>query len=173
MYQKELNTMSGMWAVWDYEAYKFVDDYDKWEPLFCEDEDIIKQIDKNTFVPIYVHEDGIRAFDVKIDEDLNEREKKYIITKSEPYLLNSTGRVHISGIECIASNVRTDEAITVELEKGCYSVQIYLIAWDDEPEAFLSNGEVSPNALPDFIVVIKSNPDMDYNYRKELETFVE
>ena len=40
MYKQDLFTNSGMWALWDYETYKDVDDYDKWEPLFCEDEDI-------------------------------------------------------------------------------------------------------------------------------------
>ncbi len=31
--KKELITDSGMWAIWDYETYKEIDDYDTWEPL--------------------------------------------------------------------------------------------------------------------------------------------
>ena len=55
-----------MWALWNYEAYQNVNDYEKWEPLFCEDEDIKKQIEKKVFVPIYIFEDGCRAFSLKI-----------------------------------------------------------------------------------------------------------
>ena len=51
--------MSGMWGIWDYDTYKDIADYEKWEKLFCEDEDIEKQIAAKTFVPLYLHENGI------------------------------------------------------------------------------------------------------------------
>lgn len=51
MYKKDLTTASGMWGLWDYDTYKHIDDYDKWDSLFCEDEDIIKQIESHYFVP--------------------------------------------------------------------------------------------------------------------------
>ena len=34
-YKKDLNTASGMWGLWNYDTYKHIDDYDKWDILFC------------------------------------------------------------------------------------------------------------------------------------------
>lgn len=173
MYKNDLTTMSGMWAVWDYETYKNVYDYDEWEKLFCEDEDIKKQIEKKTFVPIYIFEDGCCGFNVKIDEELNEREKKYICVKSEQYLLKSSGKIVVSGIENIGKDVKPTESIIINLAEGNYTVQIYMLSWDEEPGSYLSNGEVSPNALPDFVVLIKSNAKMNCTYRERINTFSE
>ena len=71
MYKENLHTASGMWGLWNYNAYKHIDDYDKWEPLFCEDEDIVKQIESHNFVPIYIFEDGCRSFTVRVDDGLS------------------------------------------------------------------------------------------------------
>lgn len=54
MYKQDLDTASGMWALWDYDTYKNVNSYEEWEPLFCEDQDIEKQISKHAFVPINI-----------------------------------------------------------------------------------------------------------------------
>lgn len=139
MYKKELGTASGMWGLWNYDTYKHIDDYDKWDRLFCEDEDIVKQIESQYFVPIYIFEDGCRSFTIRIDEEISEREKKYICVQSEGY----------------------------------YSVQTYLIAWDEEPGAFLNDGEISANALSDFVVIIKSDANRNREYRTKINTFSE
>ena len=112
--RKMISTMSGMWALWDYEQYKNIDSFEDWEDLFLSDESIEKQIDLATFVPINMHIDGTYQFEVKINEKLTERENKYILKKSEKYLLKTNGLVFISGIECISNNVRDDEALKVE-----------------------------------------------------------
>ncbi|MBR1737361.1 MAG: hypothetical protein IJ736_10165, partial [Firmicutes bacterium] len=164
---------SGMFALWDHETYKHIDDYDKWEPLFVEDEDIEKQIKNNAFVPAYFHQDGCFGFELKIDEDLSDRERKYIIVQSEEYLFRSSGKAVLSGIDYIDSNVSPDEAIIIDIPEGFYSVKVYLIAWDDEPGAYLENGDVSPDALPDCIVVVKSDADRGKVYRTKVNTFSE
>ncbi len=173
MYKKDLDTASGMWGLWDYDTYKHIDDYDKWEPLFCEDEDIIKQIEVNKFVPVYIFEGGCRAFTIRIDEEISERENEYVCVQSEEYLLESTGKIIVSGIDKIEGDIDNDKVIELDLSEGYYSVKIYLIAWDEEPGAYLENGEISPNALSDFVVVIKSNADSKREYRKRLNTFSE
>lgn len=170
-YQQNLATGSGMWALWDYETYKNVDDYEKWEPLFCEDEDIKKQIQKKAFVPIYIFEDGCRSFTLKVDCELSEREKKYSCVQSEEYLFYSNGKAVLSGIENIDAEVKENEAIIFDLPKGYYSVSIYLIDWDKEPGAYLENGNVSPNALSDFVILLKSNADESKLYRQRINTF--
>ncbi len=173
MYKKELDTASGMWGLWDYDTYKHIDDYDKWDSLFCEDEDIAKQIENQSFVPIYIFEDGCRSFTIRIDEEISEREKKYILVQSEEYLLKSTGKVIVSGVDKIDKDVSSDRAIELNLPQGLYSVKIYLIAWDDEPEAFSADGEINPDVLSDFVVIIKSDADLEREYRTRINTFSE
>ena len=172
-YKKDLNTSSGMWGLWDYETYKEIDEYDRWEPLFCEDEDIIKQIENNTFVPVNIYEDGCRAFTLKIDMELSEREEKYYCVKSEQYLFCSNGKMILSGIDYIDKDVSDDEAIIIDLPKGFYTAVIYLIAWDEEPGAYLEDGSISPNALSDFVIVLKSNANENKSYRQRINTFSE
>lgn len=173
MYKKNLTTGSGMWGLWDYETYKEVDDYEKWEPLFCEDEDIQKQIEKKAFVPVYIFEDGCRSFTLKIDCGLSEREEQYVCVKSEKYLFYSNGKSILSGIDCINTNVAEDEAIIFDIPKGFYEVSIFLLSWDEEPGAYLENGSVNPNALSDFVVVLKSNANEKESYRQKINTFSE
>lgn len=173
MYQRDLLTNSGMWALWDYETYRSVDEFDKWEPLFCEDGDIAKQIEKKAFVPICIFEDGCRNFTVKIDEELSERERNYICVKSEAYIFHSNGRVILSGIDDINTAVTAKEAILMDLPEGYYSVSVYLLSWDEEPGAYLEDEKVSPDALSDFVVLLRSNADKAGTYRKRINTFSE
>lgn len=173
MYKKNLHTASGMWGLWNYNEYKHIDDYDKWEPLFCEDEDIVKQIESWNFVPIYIFEDGCRSFTVRVDEELSEREKDYICVQSEEYLLKSTGKVIVSGIDEINQTLSLGNVIELNLPEEYYSVRVYLLAWDEEPGAYMENGEISPDALSDFVVIIKSNANLEAEYRTRINTFSE
>lgn len=173
MYKKDLNTASGMWGIWNYNTYKHIDNYDKWEPLFCEDEDIVNQIESRYFVPINIMEDGSCSFTIRIDEQMSDREQKYVCVQSEEYLLKSTGRVIVSGIEKITEKIDSDNVIELNLPEGYYSVKIYLISWDEEPGAYLEDGKVSPEALSDFVVLIKSGANPEREYRTRINTFSE
>ncbi|MBQ5734906.1 MAG: hypothetical protein IIV51_05940 [Lachnospiraceae bacterium] len=173
MYKKDLNTSSGMWGLWNYNTYKHIDDYDKWEPLFCEDEDIVKQIESHNFVPVYIFEDGCRSFTIRVDEELSEREKRYVCVQSEEYLLKSTGKIVVSGIDEINKELSPNNVIELDMQEGYYSVKIFLLAWDEEPGAYLENGEINPDALSDFVVVVKSNADLKGEYRTKINTFSE
>ena len=173
MYKKDLNTSSGMWGLWNYNTYKHIDDYDKWEPLFCEDEDIVKQIESHNFVPVYIFEDGCRSFTIRVDEELSEREKRYVCVQSEEYLLKSTGKIVVSGIDEINKEISPNNVIELDMQEGYYSVKIFLLAWDEEPGAYIENGEINPDALSDFVVVVKSNADLKGEYRTKINTFSE
>lgn len=61
----------------------------------------------------------------------------------------------------------------MDLREGYYGVKVYLLAWDEEPGAYLENGEISPDALSDFVVVIKSNANLEKEYRTRINTFSE
>lgn len=172
-YKKNLTTGSGMWALWDYETYKSVDDYEKWEPLFCEDEDIKKQIEKKAFVPVYIFEDGCRSFTLKVDGGLSEREQRYSCVRSEEYLFYSNGKAVLSGIDHIDAGVTENEAIIFDIPKGYYGVSVYLLSWDEEPGAYPEDGTVSPHALSDFVVLLRPNADENKPYRHRINTFSE
>ena len=169
--EKDLATMSGMWALWDYKEYENISSMEEWEKSFLEDSDIEKQIDISKIVPIYIHSDGCFKFRIKINEVLNERENKYILAKSNEYLFKSSGTAILSGIENIEKNISDNECLKATLPKGTYSVVIYLIEWDAEPKMKLKNGNPSPDALPDFIVSINTTSDISKSYRKSIETF--
>ena len=173
MYKNDLHTSSGMWGLWNYNTYKHIDDYDKWEPLLCEDEDIVKQIESHNFVPVYIFEDGCRSFTIRVDEELSEREKRYVCVQSEEYLLKSTGKIVVSGIDEINKELSPNNVIELDMQEGYYSVKIFLLAWDEEPGAYLENGEINPDALSDFVVVVKSNADLKGEYRTKINTFSE
>lgn len=169
--RKKIYTMAGMWSLWDFKQYNNINSYEEWENLFLNDKDIVKQIELSKFVPIYLHTDGSYLFEVKINEKLTERENKYVVKKSQKYLLKSDGEVILSGIEFISNSVNEDEVIKVNLDNGFYSVEIYLIAWDAEPNMKLEDGCASSDALPDIIIGINKVEENNETYRKSIETF--
>lgn len=63
--------------------------------------------------------------------------------------------------------------IELDLPEGYYSVKTYLISWDEEPGAVLENGEISPDALSDFVVIIESGVNPETEYRTKINTFSE
>lgn len=59
----------------------------------------------------------------------------------------------------------------VKLEKGFYSVSIYAILWDKEPNMRLDTGYASRDALPDFIICLDKISNTNNIYRKFIDTF--
>lgn len=169
--EKAIPTSSAMWGLWDYEEYKTVVTYEDWHALFCENEAIKEQVSKAKFVPIYIHSDGCYQFKVKIDEPLSSREKQYVFMQSQEYLFESSGRAVLSGIEGINRMVSTSDGIIFDLSRGNYAVSICMVDWDKEPSMKLPNGAPSPDALPDFIVLVNSDVSVQGNYRQDIETF--
>lgn len=167
--RKILSTNGGMWALWDYEQYKDITTLEEWEKCFCNDCDILKQIDISKIVPVNMNSDGCYEFEIKIDEALSDRESKYIYIKSEEYLFETDGTAIFSGIEHVDSDVG-DDCIRLSLEKGKYSVTVCMMDWEAEPGMQLKNGKPAPGALPDFIITINKTNGSG-NYRKSLETF--
>lgn len=169
--EKCIDTMSGMWGLWDYVHYQDVASFDDWEKLFCEDEDIEKQIAASAFVPVYIHSDGCCQFRVKVDSPLSERETKYLLVQSEEYLFHTDGRAVLTGIENIGCNALEEEGIFLELAPGDYAVSVCLIEWDKEPGMTLEDDSPAPDALPDFVVLIRSGANAAQPFRQKLDTF--
>ncbi len=45
-------TDSWMLCLFNYDDFSHINDYDSWDKELCEDEDIMRNIDKGNFVPI-------------------------------------------------------------------------------------------------------------------------
>jgi hypothetical protein len=170
-WKKTLATSSGMWGIWDYETYKNISNYDQWSRYFEEDNNIVQQIINNHFVPINIGSDGVFEFNIKMNENLTDREKKYVIASSEPYLIKSNGILKISGIEYIDKNIREEQCISVKIEPSMYSVIIRLIDWKQEMGMVQSDGKPKKEALSDFIIEISENICQNKNNNISLKTF--
>lgn len=152
---KVLTTSFGMWGLWDYEKYKNVENYNEWSVFFDEVDDIMKQITSHSFVPINIGSDGAFEFKVIFEEDLNDRERKYILVSSKPYLIKSSGLLKLSGIEYIGGKIKDRDCITIPTGENKFVVVIHLIDWKAEKSRFSSDSQFLSRTLPDFIIEIK------------------
>lgn len=102
---------------------------------------------------------------------ISQKEKnEYLLVPSQPYLLTTSGKVCISGLEHV-SRVLDDGISVIELSPGQYVVQINLIDWNQEPGAVGDDGNPTDIALPDMIVFISDIISPNMAYRTEIETF--
>jgi len=100
--------------------------------------------------------------------ELDSRETKYLIVRSQPYRQTSTGSVGVSGLESVAVPPESGTG-TVAIPPGDYAVTVHLIAWDEEPGMQTDSGP-APGALPDYIVLV--NPaSAGTTFRTAVKTF--
>ena len=166
----DLATDSGMLCIWDSRSFAGISDYESWEEELCEDADILRHLHAGHLVPLNL---GDGAFAVELrqgnPDSMSAREREYLLVPSQPYLLNSTGRILISGIEQVGGDPRS--FLDLELAPGKYTVHVQLIDWPAEPGSKDANGDPTPNALPDMIVFIQPEGRDAPAYRKDLLTF--
>lgn len=157
-------TDAGMLCLWDPSAFANIVDYDHWESELCEDADIVRHIKAGHLVPINTNQgvDGafdviIRVGDAKQKASLTEREAKYILAESMPYLFKCSGRACLSGLEHVER--QPGRAVgCLPVPEGAYASTLYFIAWDDEPGMKDRNGRPKPGALPDFVLLVNLSP---------------
>jgi Uma2 family endonuclease len=132
-------TDAGMLCLWDPAAFADVANYATWEQELCEDKDIVRHIKAGHLVPVNTNRgrDGAFAVVVRLgDADqpaaLTEREASYILAESDLYLLRSSGRICLSGLEHVEGQPGRAVGCLPALA-GQYAVKVYFIAWDDEP----------------------------------------
>jgi hypothetical protein len=157
-------TDAGMAALWQPEHFAAITDLDAWEDEVAEDERLTAHIRDGALVPLNVGGDG--SFQVVVrDGALSERESRYRLVSSQPYLLVSNGAVALGGLE----DVGLGEPTLLPLDAGRYALTVHLIDWGAEPGARNPDGSPSAQALPDFVVevgVAGAGP-----YRSRTETF--
>jgi hypothetical protein len=165
-----VKTGSGMLAMWDAEPFSEVVDYDSWESELCLDDDIRRHVGAGDLVPINIDSDG--AFEVLVRYGtapaLTAREVEHLVVMSEPYLLNSSGDVWLSGIEGVGW---ADDAVELAVGEGEHEVVLHIIDWHAEPGSTTEDGSPAPHALPDFVALVRPASEGGGPYRDELLTF--
>lgn len=165
-----VKTASGMLAMWDAEPFEDVVDYDSWESELCLDDDIRRHVQAGNLVPINIESDG--AFEVLVRYGtapaLTQREVEHLVVMSEPYLLVSSGDVRLSGIEGVGW---ADDAVELAVGEGEHEVVLHIIDWHSEPGSTTEDGKPSPQALPDFVVLVSPTSENGGPYRDEIVTF--
>ncbi|MFF2553459.1 hypothetical protein ACFVUS_20845 [Nocardia sp. NPDC058058] len=172
-------TGSGMLALWDPVSFAHVVDYDGWEVELLEDEPVGEHIQTGKLVPLNILADGRFGVLVRVDAtgaaELTARERKYLQESSEPYLFRSTGTAKVSGIESVGAFDDTEASVAdmvpteIDLPAGDYAVTVHLLDWEAEPGAMDDEGDATPSALPDFVVLIE--PAAGHSFRTAIETF--
>ena len=118
-------TDAGTLALWRGSAFADVDGYDAWERRVNERLD--EAIQSGELVPVGIQGDG--AFGVRVavaPDTATERETRYTVVTSQPYLLVSDGGpVHLSGMEAVG--VEASSPITVSLPEGHYAVRASIV----------------------------------------------
>lgn len=145
-------TGAGLLALWRASAFADVGDYDAWERRVNGRLD--DAIARGELVPVGIQADGAYGVRTVVAPDApSEREARYTVVTSEPYLLDADDSfVHLSGIEFVGDTGSC--AATLSLPAGRYAVRASIVAWDEEPGALGPDGRPGPDALPDFLVSI-------------------
>lgn len=163
-----LKSLSGVYAtdagslgLWDLRAFAQVADIESWEQALGRDEVLLDQVRRGRFVPVGVHQPADGCFAVELravggDEPctLDARESRYLLVRSQPFRLRCSGTLCLGGIEYIDADPA--EAVgRMDLAPGDYAVEVCIIAWNDEPGMRQVDGQPAPEALPDFIVLVR------------------
>lgn len=169
-----LYTDAGTLAAWDREAFMDVTDFDTWEAALLETEDMERHIRAGCLVPVGIAADGVYEVQVRVGSTnapamLDDRELRYRILGSEPYLFRSRGRLYVSGIEYVGAELE-EGTLEADVPPGDHAVTVHLLAWGDEPGMADEEGRPAPDALPDFVVLL--NPALPGTpFRTSADTF--
>lgn len=169
-----MTTDAGMFGLWSPAVFADVIDYDTWESELLEDADIARHVIAGSFVPINIRSDGAFGIVARLGSahapaELTDRERRYAVVCSQPYLFVSNGEARISGIEHVTAT--DDAALRIAVPVGRWEVTVWLIAWNEEQGQVGETGRPAPSALPDFTLLINPANNRQGNYRTKIETF--
>jgi hypothetical protein len=168
-------TDAGSCALWDPEAFEDIVDEGAWEDDPFDDDALRRYIRAGHYVPVSVGADGtyevlVRVGTTAAPAALTDRERRYLIATSEPYLLVTTGGgACYSNAETVA--VPVEAAGHVPLPVGRWSVTVHEIDNMEEPGQLDAAGNLAATALPGFVLLIDPAPDTAGDHRTEFQTF--
>ncbi|WP_204035672.1 hypothetical protein [Micromonospora qiuiae] len=161
-----------MFGVWQPEHFAGVTSLDEWEDEVSEDAALLRHIEAGVFVPINIGGGGAYQFTVRHGGPaggLTEREGRYRLVSSKPYLLIAKGQTALGGLEAVGQYSGVDP-LALPTDPGRYAVTIHLIDWKAEPGTADPDGKPTTNALSDFIIEIYPESGSE-EYRLSLATF--
>ncbi|SBT40735.1 hypothetical protein [Micromonospora auratinigra] len=101
--------------------------------------------------------------------DLSARERARRIVTSGPYLITSPGALYLTGLEHVSA--KPDErGLRVAAPAGRYTVTVNLIDWESEQGSQTPTGTPSPDALPDFVLLLNQATRPEPVFRQSLQT---
>ena len=167
-------TDSGMFGLWDPASFRGVVDYHTWDAAIGEDERIQQHVAAGAFVPININSDGAFSACLQVGSPyepsgLTAREARYEMVRSEPYLFVSSGEAWISGIERVGSP--DEHGFAVVVPNGRWIVTVHLVDWAAEPGSVATDGGPGPDALVDFVLLLKPERSVRFPYSTRLVTF--
>ncbi|MEV1070696.1 hypothetical protein [Micromonospora parva] len=166
-------TDAGMQVLWNPERFASVVDYDSWEDSLLEDEAILQHVLAGMLVPINLGDSAfqfvVRVGDSDQIADLTERERGRLLVTSDPYLITSAGALYLSGLEDVSASP-DNQALHVAASAGRYAVTVNLIDWESEPGSRTPSGDPSPQALPDFALLLNPPTGPEPAFRQSLQT---
>lgn len=165
-------TDAGGMALWDAGAFGTVIDYDSWDAQLGEEAHEIEHVIAGNIVPLIHGLDAAFGVLARVGSDgptaLTPREQAQLVASSEgAYLLVSSGRCYLSGIEHIHSEA-DQPAISVPVPPGRWQATIHILDWQGEPRMQLPDGSPHSDALPDIVVLISPETDPVPQYRQDL-----
>jgi hypothetical protein len=169
-----VRTDAGMCALWSPASFHDVTDYGSWERELLDDADVARHVRAGSVVPINIGSDGTFAVRVRTTSGPEnvaptEREARFVMVSSEPYLFETQGGAFVSGLEHICRDP-DPPALSVPIGPGRWAATVYLVDWEAEPGSKEPSGQPAPGALPDFLVVV--NPALSIEgFRQEVATF--
>jgi hypothetical protein len=170
---RPLVTNAGMFGLWRPERFSAVVDLDTWEDEVADNASLAGKIAEGAFVPINVGGDGAFQFMVRGSapgESLSDRERRFLIVSSEPYRLVSGGSVELGALEAVGPQA-DEQAVSIPLPAGGYSVVVHLVDWQAEPGMVTEDGDPATDALSDFVIEIFDELSAGSVYRTSVETF--
>jgi hypothetical protein len=167
-------TDAGLFALWNPSRFSQVTDYSSWEASLGDDADVAGHARAGDLVPIDLDADGAFGFLIRASSEravtLTDRERLSLTASSKPYLFQSEGTAHLSGIEYVSA-APPPATPAIGLPAGHYAVTVHLIDWAAEPGARdPSSGKQADGALPDVVVLLGPAPE-DARFRSTTRTF--
>ncbi|GAA3338346.1 hypothetical protein GCM10020358_18120 [Amorphoplanes nipponensis] len=167
-------TDAGMAGLWSPASFAHVVDYDTGESALPADEDIARHIADGAFVPVNIGGDGafqvvVRAGSSSTTAELSQRERRFLLTSSQPHLFVSAGVALISGIQ----HVQGAAGEGLRLPAAAGSLERHRrpdrLGRRTRPADQLRKS--APTALPDLVLLINPALAGPTRYRTSLQTF--
>lgn len=164
-----------MLGLWDYNHFPMIYNEATWERTMADERSLRHQVAGGYFVPIRVLGDGPWDMEVRVGTAaaparLTEREHRLVKAASRDYLYRASSFVCFGGMEKVESWPPTEVGV-IDVDSGEYVANIHWLDWELEPDVVGPRGQRSPDALPDFVVLLNPYGGGEMDWDLGIDTF--